>query len=100
MKSDRRSLLCQKEPKHTPVAAMKHIKAPNLDLHAQPEVIWCRPCGQILFSGDGLDRPARRCSGPPPALSAGARRRSFACAGPPPGALDDFLGTAVAGAGV
>src|SRR5262249_59740506 len=55
---------------------------------------------KILFSGDGLDRPARRCSGPPPAPSAGARGRRVARASPAPGTLDDFLGTAVAGAGV
>src|SRR5262249_58641515 len=55
---------------------------------------------KILFSGDGLDRSARRRRGPPPAPSAGARGRRVARAGVAPGALDDFLGTAMAGAGV
>src|SRR5262249_61996503 len=55
---------------------------------------------KILFAGDGLDRSARRRRGPPPAPSAGARGRRVARAGVAPGALDDFLGTAVAGAGV
>src|SRR5258708_38119327 len=55
---------------------------------------------QILFAGDGLDRSARRRCDAPPTSFAGACGRSFARAGPRPGALDDFLGTALAGLGV
>src|SRR5262249_59409098 len=55
---------------------------------------------QCLLAGDKLDRFSNSRRESLPRAGSRARRQARARAGAAPGALDDFLGTAMAGAGV